>query len=135
MSGEVTKSRVLNKIQPRAMKPEWDLRVYPGIAEKVKSGTDGMGTGNFESLADVRHGATADYSETDNAYIFDVEKRKWINYGSASLVRYGDTSFVDLKYEKKVENIKYFAVVPGGTTAKFNVVAVKEHNDLYFYFR
>ena len=36
VSGKVTQTSVLNKVQPRTMKPEWDLRVFGGIAAKEK---------------------------------------------------------------------------------------------------
>ena len=36
VSGKVTQTSSLNKVQPRTMKPEWDLRVFGGIAAKEK---------------------------------------------------------------------------------------------------
>ena len=36
VSGKVTQTSSLNKVQPRTMKPEWDLRVFGGIAAKGK---------------------------------------------------------------------------------------------------
>ena len=36
VSGEVTQTNSLNKIQPRAMKPEWDLREITGVVAKEK---------------------------------------------------------------------------------------------------
>ena len=36
VSGKVTQTSSLNKIQSRTMKPEWDLRVFGGIAAKEK---------------------------------------------------------------------------------------------------
>ena len=40
VSGKVTQTSSLNKIQPRAMKPEWDLREFAGVAEKEKARFD-----------------------------------------------------------------------------------------------
>lgn len=37
VSGKVTQTSSLNKIQPRAMKPEWDLREIVGIVSKEKA--------------------------------------------------------------------------------------------------
>ena len=36
VSGKVTQTSVLNKVQPRTMKPEWDLREIEGIVAKEK---------------------------------------------------------------------------------------------------
>ena len=36
VSGKVTQTSSLNKVQPRAMKPEWDLREIVGIVAKEK---------------------------------------------------------------------------------------------------
>ena len=36
VSGKVTQTSALNKVQPCKMKPEWDLRVFGGIAAKEK---------------------------------------------------------------------------------------------------
>lgn len=40
VSGKVTQTSSLNKVQPRTMKPEWDLRVFAGVVEKEKSKFD-----------------------------------------------------------------------------------------------
>ncbi|MDY5917809.1 MAG: SUMF1/EgtB/PvdO family nonheme iron enzyme, partial [Treponema sp.] len=37
VSGKVTQTSVLNKIQPRTMRPEWELRVFAGVVEKEKA--------------------------------------------------------------------------------------------------
>lgn len=36
VSGKVTQTSSLNKVQPRAMKPKWDLREIVGIVAKEK---------------------------------------------------------------------------------------------------
>jgi len=36
VSGNVTQTSILNKVQPRAMKPEWDLRESSGIVRKAQ---------------------------------------------------------------------------------------------------
>jgi len=36
VSGKVTQTSALSKVQPRAMKPEWDLRPISGVVEKEK---------------------------------------------------------------------------------------------------
>ncbi len=38
VSGKVTQTSALNKVQPRTMKPEWDLREIVGIVAKEKAG-------------------------------------------------------------------------------------------------
>ena len=38
--GKVTQTSSLNKVQPRTMKPEWDLRVFAGVVEKEKAKFD-----------------------------------------------------------------------------------------------
>ena len=40
VSGKVTQTSSLNKIQPRTMKPEWELRVFAGVVEKEKAKFD-----------------------------------------------------------------------------------------------
>ena len=40
VSGKVTQTSSLNKVQPRTMKPEWELRVFAGVVEKEKSNFD-----------------------------------------------------------------------------------------------
>ena len=40
VSGKVTQISSLNKVQPRTMKPEWDLRVFAGVVEKEKAKFD-----------------------------------------------------------------------------------------------
>lgn len=40
VSGKVTQTSSLNKVQPRAMKPEWDLREIVGIVAKEKANFD-----------------------------------------------------------------------------------------------
>ncbi|MDD7580572.1 MAG: SUMF1/EgtB/PvdO family nonheme iron enzyme [Treponema sp.] len=40
VSGKVTQTSSLNKVQPRAMKPEWELRVFAGVVEKEKAKFD-----------------------------------------------------------------------------------------------
>lgn len=40
VSGKVTQTSSLNKIQPRTMKPEWDLREFAGVVEKEKAKFD-----------------------------------------------------------------------------------------------
>ena len=37
VSGKVTQTSSLNKVQPRTMKPEWDLREFAGVVEKEKA--------------------------------------------------------------------------------------------------
>lgn len=40
VSGKVTQTSSLNKVQPRTMKPEWDLREFAGVVEKEKAKFD-----------------------------------------------------------------------------------------------
>ena len=40
VSGKVTQTSSLNKVQPRTMKPEWDLREFAGVVEKEKAEFD-----------------------------------------------------------------------------------------------
>ena len=40
VSGKVTQTSSLNKIQPRTMKPGWELRVFAGVVEKEKAKFD-----------------------------------------------------------------------------------------------
>ena len=40
VSGKVTQTSSLNKIQPRTMKPKWELRVFAGVVEKEKARFD-----------------------------------------------------------------------------------------------
>ena len=40
VSGKVTQTSVLNKVKPRTMKPEWDLREIDGIVAKEKVNSD-----------------------------------------------------------------------------------------------
>ena len=40
VSGKVTQTSSLNKVQPRAMKPEWELREFAGVVEKEKAEFD-----------------------------------------------------------------------------------------------
>ena len=40
ISGKVTQTSSLNKVQPRTMKPEWDLREFAGVVEKEKAKFD-----------------------------------------------------------------------------------------------
>ena len=40
VSGKVTQTSSLNKVQPRTMKPEWDLREFAGLVEKEKAEFD-----------------------------------------------------------------------------------------------
>ncbi|MCI6186793.1 MAG: SUMF1/EgtB/PvdO family nonheme iron enzyme [Spirochaetia bacterium] len=40
VSGKVTQTSSLNKVQPRTMKPEWELRVFAGVVEKEKAKFD-----------------------------------------------------------------------------------------------
>ena len=42
VSGKVTQTSSLNKIQPRTMKPEWDLREIEGIVAKEKVNSDAI---------------------------------------------------------------------------------------------
>ena len=37
VSGKVTQTSALNKVQPRTMKPEWELREFAGVAEREKA--------------------------------------------------------------------------------------------------
>ena len=40
VSGKTVQTSTLGKVQPRTMKPEWDLREFAGIVEKTKAGFD-----------------------------------------------------------------------------------------------
>ena len=40
VSGKTTQTSALSKVQPRTMKPEWDLREFAGIVEKIKAQFD-----------------------------------------------------------------------------------------------
>ena len=40
VSGKTSQTSALSKVQPRTMKPEWDLREFAGIVEKTKAGFD-----------------------------------------------------------------------------------------------
>ncbi len=67
VSGKVTQTSVLNKVQPRTMKPEWDLREIVGIVAKEKD--------YFEALNKyISNGATLTAAKKSVARDIEVAK-------------------------------------------------------------
>lgn len=90
VSGKVTQTSVLNKVQPRTMKPEWDLREIEGIVAKEKD--------YFEALNKyISNGATLTAAKKSVAR--DIEFAKIFDSMGSKMVSIPGTGYSMLNTE------------------------------------
>lgn len=71
--------------------------------------------------------------ETDllfSVYFYEPKKNDWVFYGRGKVSHYYDSDSIDSRYEDKIRNFRYFAVVPENG-AEFMYTLDARHHDLY----
>ena len=79
VSGKTVQTSTLGKVQPRTMKPEWDLREFAGIVEKTKAGFDAK---KYPVEVYMKRGYSR--SDAEKAVARDIEIEKF--FGNSEMI-------------------------------------------------